>query len=203
MPKKTDDPKTAPVTAPDTAKAAAEPDGKQPQTTAPQLAVLGQYVKDLSFENPNAPASFQAKEPPKIDVAVDLRANRMAEEVYEIDLKFSAKATQGEKTAFVAELVYTGLFGIKNVPEDQLEAVCLIECPRMIFPFARRVLADTTRDGGFPPLMLDPIDFVGLYRQRVADRAEKEKAEKEKAEKSGAGKGGSNADAAETPDSVN
>lgn len=165
MANKTDGPKT-----PD---AATTPEGPQAETTAPQLAVLGQYVKDLSFENPNAPASFQAKEPPKIDVAVDLRANRMAEEVYEIDLKFSAKATQGDKSAFVAELVYTGLFGIKNVPEDQLEAVCLIECPRMIFPFARRVLADTTRDGGFPPLMLDPIDFVGLYQQRVADRAKK------------------------------
>jgi len=148
--------------------------GDQAQNgTAPQLAVLGQYVKDLSFENPNAPASFQAKEQPNIDVAVDLRANRMAEEVFEIDLKFSAKASQGEKTAFVAELVYTGLFGIKNVPEEQLEPVCLIECPRMIFPFARRVLADTTRDGGFPPLMLDPIDFVGLYQQRLAEREEK------------------------------
>ena len=143
------------------------------KTTAPQLAVLGQYVKDLSFENPNAPASFQAKEQPKIDVAIDLRANRMAEEVFEIDLKFSAKATHGEKTAFVAELVYTGLFGIKNVPPEQIEAVCLIECPRMIFPFARRVLADMTRDGGFPPLMLDPIDFVGLYQQRLAERKEK------------------------------
>ncbi len=142
-------------------------------TAAPQLAVLGQYVKDLSFENPNAPASFQAKEQPKIDVAVDLRANRLAKDVFEIDLKFSAKATQGEKTAFVAELVYTGLFGIKNVPEEQLEPVCLIECSRMIFPFARRVLADTTRDGGFPPLMLDPIDFVGLYQQRLAEREEK------------------------------
>lgn len=147
--------------------------GPQQQSNAPQLAVLGQFVKDLSFENPNAPASFQAKEPPKIDVAVDLRANRMAEEVFEIDLKFSAKASQGDKTSFVAELVYTGLFGIKNVPDEQLEAVCLIECPRMIFPFARRVLADTTRDGGFPPLMLDPIDFVGLYQQRLAERAEK------------------------------
>jgi preprotein translocase subunit SecB len=166
MSNETDDPKTEEGTA-----AAGSTDAQG--GTAPQLAVLGQYVKDLSFENPNAPASFQAKEPPKIDVAVDLRANRVAEEVFEIDLKFSAKANQGEKTSFVAELVYTGLFGIKNVPEDQLEAVCLIECPRMIFPFARRVLADTTRDGGFPPLMLDPIDFVGLYQQRLAERAEK------------------------------
>jgi preprotein translocase subunit SecB len=160
----------------DDPKALAGADGgdeQEQQNTPPQLAVLGQYIKDLSFENPNAPASFQAKEQPKIDVAVDLRANRMAEEVFEIDLKFSAKATQGEKVAFVAELVYTGLFGIKNVPADQLEAVCLIECPRMLFPFARRVLADTTRDGGFPPLMLDPIDFVGLYEQRIAERQEK------------------------------
>ncbi len=166
MSKKTPDPKKQ-------NDAAAAPDGPQQKTDAPQLAVLGQYVKDLSFENPNAPASFQSKEPPKIDVAVDLRANRMAEDVFEIDLKFSAKAVQGDKTSFVAELVYTGLFGIKNVPEEQMEAVCLIECPRMIFPFARRVLADTTRDGGFPPLMLDPIDFVGLYQQRLAEREQK------------------------------
>jgi preprotein translocase subunit SecB len=165
MSKKTDAPKKE--------AAAAVLEGQQQATDAPQLAVLGQYVKDLSFENPNAPESFQAKEPPKIDVAVDLRANRMAEEVFEIDLKFSAKALQGDKTSFVAEVVYTGLFGIKNVPEEQMEAVCLIECPRMIFPFARRVLADTTRDGGFPPLMLDPIDFVGLYQQRLAEREQK------------------------------
>ncbi len=158
---------------PEAGGAAAGSGAQNQSTDAPQLAVLGQYVKDLSFENPNAPSSFQAKEPPKIDVAVDLKANRMAEEVFEIDLKFSAKAAQDDKTSFVAEVVYTGLFGIKNVPDEQLEAVCLIECPRMIFPFARRVLADITRDGGFPPLMLDPIDFVGLYQQRLSERAEK------------------------------
>ncbi len=117
------------------AGAAADPGGAAEEPLA-QLALMAQYVKDLSFENPNAPNSFQDSESPKIDVSIDVRARRVGDEHYEVELKFAVKATQKEETAFVAELQYGGLFGIRNVPEEHLEALCLIECPRLLFPFA-------------------------------------------------------------------
>ena len=129
----------------------------------PQVAILTQYVKDLSFENPNAPASLQTTEQPRIDVNVSVNAKRGGDNVYEVELKISAKATAGDTTAFVIDLLYAGLFGLTNVPEDALEPFLIIEAPRIIFPFARRIIADSVRDGGFPPLMLDPIDFASLY----------------------------------------
>ncbi|ABS62870.1 protein-export protein SecB [Parvibaculum lavamentivorans DS-1] len=134
---------------------------------APQLRVLTQYVKDLSFENPNAPQSLgPADEQPSINVRVDVGVKRMSATDFEVALKIGAEATVKDKAMFLVELDYAGLFRVVNVPEQDLEAVLVIECPRQIFPFARRILADTTRDGGFPPLMIDPIDFVGLYNQR-------------------------------------
>ncbi|WP_310498153.1 protein-export chaperone SecB [Sandarakinorhabdus sp.] len=129
----------------------------------PQVAILTQYVKDLSFENPNAPNSLQAQTQPKIDVNVGVNAKRAAENVYEVELKISAKAEVDGDVSFMVELVYAGLFGLQNVPEEALEPFCIIEAPRLLFPFARRIVADTVRDGGFPPLMLDPIDFGALY----------------------------------------
>jgi preprotein translocase subunit SecB len=129
----------------------------------PQVAILTQYVKDLSFENPNAPASLQNQEQPRIDVNVAVNAKRAADNVFEVELKISAKAIAGEQTAFVIDLLYAGLFGLQNVPEEALEPFLIIEAPRIIFPFARRIVADCVRDGGFPPLMLDPIDFASLY----------------------------------------
>jgi preprotein translocase subunit SecB len=129
----------------------------------PQVAILTQYVKDLSFENPNAPASLQNQEQPRIDVNVAVNAKRAAENVFEVELKISAKAIAGDQTAFVIDLLYAGLFGLQNVPEEALEPFLIIEAPRIIFPFARRIVADCVRDGGFPPLMLDPIDFASLY----------------------------------------
>jgi len=133
---------------------------------APSLSINAQYVKDLSFENPNAPHSLtQAANRPQIEVNVDVQARGLASNTFEVDLHITATAKHGEATAFVVELVYAGLFTLRNVPADQLEAVCLIECPRLIFPFARRIVADATRDGGFPPLLLDPIDFFQLYRR--------------------------------------
>lgn len=132
-----------------------------------QLRVLTQYVKDLSFENPNAPQTLgPAEEQPSINVRVDVGVRRMSATDFEVALKIGAEATVADKTMFLAELDYAGLFRLTNVPEADLEAVLVIECPRQIFPFARRILADATRDGGFPPLMIDPIDFVGLYQQR-------------------------------------
>mgnify|MGYP002778085392 CR=1 FL=1 len=129
----------------------------------PQVAILTQYVKDLSFENPNAPASLQAQGQPKIDVNVGVNAKRAADNVYEVELKISAKAEIDGAATFMVELLYAGLFGLQHVPDEALEPFCIIEAPRILFPFARRIIADAVRDGGFPPLMLDPIDFGALY----------------------------------------
>ena len=126
-----------------------------------------QYVKDLSFENPRAPASLEPGQGrPEIQVQVDVRATALGSERYEVVLQLHVDAKSGGETGFVMELVYGGLFGLVNIPPDSLQALLLIECPRLLFPFARRIIADTTRDGGFPPLMLDPIDFASLYRRR-------------------------------------
>jgi preprotein translocase subunit SecB len=136
----------------------------------PQVSILTQYVKDLSFENPNAPASLQVEGQPRIDVNVGVNARRAADNMYEVELKISATATVGESTSFVVDLLYAGVFGLANVPEEALEPFLIIEAPRILFPFARRIVADATRDGGFPPLMLDPIDFHSLYMaQRGGD----------------------------------
>jgi preprotein translocase subunit SecB len=129
----------------------------------PQVAILTQYVKDLSFENPNAPASLQSTEQPRIDVNVAVNAKRAGDNVYEVELKITAKAMTGDDASFIVDLAYAGLFGLSNVPEEALEPFLIIEAPRIIFPFARRIIADSVRDGGFPPLMLDPIDFAALY----------------------------------------
>ena len=132
----------------------------------PRVAVRTQYVKDLSFENPAAPKSLSdAAGPPQIQVNVDVEAKPLGGNHYEIGLQITASAKHEEATAFVLELVYAGLFALENIPRDRLETVCLVECPRLLFPFARRVIADATREGGFPPLYLDPIDFGRLYRQ--------------------------------------
>jgi preprotein translocase subunit SecB len=147
--------------------------GEQP---LPQVSILAQYVKDLSFENPNAPASLQqGAGQPKIDINVNVAVKKQADDVYEVELKLAATATfDNGRTAFIAELLYGGVFGLRHVPEEHLELFLVVEAPRQLFPFARRILADATRDGGFPPLMLDPIDFAQLYfaRQAQIQRAE-------------------------------
>ena len=135
--------------------------------TAPQIALISQYVKDLSFENPNAPAVYQWQDQPNIDVQFNIGADKVGDEVIEVSLKIEVKATAPQGTAFAVELLYAALFGMRNVPEDQVQPFMLAEAPRLIFPFARRVLADAIRDGGFPPLLLDPIDFGGLYMQQA------------------------------------
>ncbi len=134
-----------------------------------QISVLGQYIKDLSFENPTPAQTIQklANEKPSMNINVNLNAQQLGDDVYEVDLKITATAVSGEETAFVAELLYSGLFGIKNLPEEQLQPFLMIEAPRQTFPFARRILSDVTRDGGFPPLMLEPIDFASLYQQQL------------------------------------
>lgn len=134
-----------------------------------QVGILAQYVKDLSFENPNAPASLQklTEAKPSIDVGINVNARQIGEDVYEVDLKITANAKHDQEAAFIVELLYSGLFGAKNLPAEALQPFLLIECPRLLFPFARRVISDATRDGGFPPLMLEPIDFSNLYVQHL------------------------------------
>lgn len=138
--------------------------------SALMIRVLGQYVKDLSFENPNAPDSLRGQGQPEIDLSVDVRARSLDAETFEVELVLSANASSSGSQLFIAELTYAGLFSIRNLEERAREPFLLIECPRLIFPFARRILADATRDGGFPPLMLEPVDFAALYRQQLADK---------------------------------
>lgn len=133
----------------------------------PAVGVISQYVKDLSFENPNAPAVFQWQGQPQIDVNFNIANAQVADDVHEVTLKINVSAKSADKAAFAVELVYAGLFGIRNIPEDQMAPILLAQAPAMLFPFARRVLADAVRDGGFPPLMLDPIDFGTLFMQQA------------------------------------
>jgi preprotein translocase subunit SecB len=147
------------------APAAAKPATDEPPR--PLINVMSQYVKDMSFENPNAPASLAlGANNPEIAVNVQVNAEALKDQSYEVTLHISAKAVSGETVAFVAELTYAGQFAVSNATREILPAILLIECPRMLFPFARRVIADATRDGGFPPLLLSPIDFLALYRQQ-------------------------------------
>ena len=143
----------------------------QAQPGQVQVGVLGQYVKDLSFENPGAP--FPPGGPqgqPTINIAVDVQARRRSEDTYEVDLRISADAKAQDQAVFMAEVLYGGMFLLRNVPQESVEPFLLIEGPRLLFPFVRRILADLTRDGGFPPLMVEPIDFAQLYRQRLAQQ---------------------------------
>ncbi len=139
------------------------------ENEAVQIGILGQYIKDLSFENPTPAQTLQklAQEKPSMDINVNLNARGVGENIYEVDLKITSTAKVGEDTAFVAELVYSGLFAAKNLPENTLQPFLMIEAPRQLFPFARRIISDVTRDGGFPPLMLEPIDFAALYQQQM------------------------------------
>ena len=134
----------------------------------PRLSILTQYVKDLSFENPRAPMGLQPGQPrPEIQIQVDVQARQVGEEQFEVSLELNAEAKSGENTVFLMELTYGGVFALANIPADSLQPLLLIECPRLLFPFVRRIVSDVTRDGSFPPLMIDPIDFVALYRRRM------------------------------------
>ncbi len=145
----------------------------QPQQQAPQMRVLGQFIRDMSFENIMAQKGAPSDATPDVQVQVNLDAKkRSADHQYEsaIKLNVTSKVKDGDKTLFVLEIDYVGIFHIENVPDDQLHPFLLIECPRMIFPFLRRVVSDITRDGGFPPLNLENIDFLQLYRSELARR---------------------------------
>ncbi|MCO5132643.1 MAG: protein-export chaperone SecB [Xanthobacteraceae bacterium] len=138
----------------------------------PQLNVLAQYTKDLSFENPNAPKSLATQQQPSINIQINVGANNIAENEFEVVLSIEGKAESQGTVMFNFELAYAGVFRIVNVPQENLHPLVMIECPRLLFPFAREIIATAVRDGGFPPLMLDPVDFVGLYRQNMERQAE-------------------------------
>ena len=140
------------------------------EDSMPQAGIISQYVKDLSFENPNAPAVYQWQGNPRIDVQFNIGTAKLNDEIYEVTLQIDVTAT-AEQTAFKCELVYAGLFGLRNIADDQLQPFLLAEAPRILFPFARKIIADAAIEGGFPPLRLDPIDFTGLYLQSAAQAA--------------------------------
>jgi preprotein translocase subunit SecB len=134
-----------------------------------QLTVLAQYIKDLSFENPGAPQSLQGPgQNPQLKVGVNVHAQAKADEAYEVSLNLEVHAKSDSGVIYNVELVYGGLFRLRNIPQNVIQPVLFVDCPAILFPFMRRVLADVVRDGGFPPLMLDPIDFGRLYAQNLA-----------------------------------
>lgn len=137
----------------------------------PTVGVLNQYVKDLSVENPNAPAAYQWSEQPRIDVQVNIAANKITAEVHEVELKMTVRADADQGAMYIVELAYCGLVGIRNVPEEHAHAFLFAETPRLLFPFARGIIAEAVRDLGYPPLMLDPMDFGTLYQQQLQARA--------------------------------
>ncbi len=143
----------------------------------PAAGIITQYVKDLSVENPNAPDVFQWTDAPKVDVQFNIGAAPKGDQVTEVELKINISSVGEKGTAYLVELSYCGLIGLRNIPEEQAHAFLFAEAPRILFPFARRVVADAVRDAGFPPLMVDPIDFNGLYAQQLAAKRARDDAE--------------------------
>ncbi|SIR28482.1 protein translocase subunit secB [Rhizobium sp. RU35A] len=140
------------------------------ETQSPSLTILAQYTKDLSFENPGAPRSLQARDKaPSININVNVNANPLSPTDFDVVLTLNAEAKDDDKVVFAAELVYGGVFRITGFPQEHMLPVLFIECPRLLFPFARQIISDVTRNGGFPPLMIDPIDFGQMFAQRVAE----------------------------------
>jgi preprotein translocase subunit SecB len=135
-----------------------------------QLILNAQYIKDLSFENPRAPQSLiQQTQQPSVDINVDVKAQNLAPDVFEVVLTINATARNQEEPVFLVELVYGTVVTVKNAPQEMLAPLVLVETPRIVFPFARAIIANATRDGGFPPLMINPIDFAELLRRQQAD----------------------------------
>jgi len=136
---------------------------------APSMNLVGQYIRDLSFENPGAPGSLLAGGAnPAFNVSISTSVKQQNEEIYAVELTLNAKANRDETVLFNVELVYGGIFRLKGFAKEHMLPLLFIECPRMLFPFARQIIADATRNGGFPPLMIDPIDFAQMFQQRMA-----------------------------------
>jgi preprotein translocase subunit SecB len=144
--------------------------GPEPQMVVPQIGILAQYTKDFSFENPNAPRSLApGPQQPAISIQIMVDAAPMSETDVEVTLRLEGKAEAQGQFLFGFELLYGGVFRLQNVPPDTWQPMVMIECPRLLFPFAREIVATATRNGGFPPLLLEPVDFIGLYRKRLAE----------------------------------
>ena len=148
--------------------------GGAPETAdeaqGPGIRILAQFIRDLSFENPRAPDSLRGGQvQPQIELGVEMNARGREDGFYEVDLKLSAKANRDDGPVFVVELLYGGVFQIAGVGADDMEPVLLVECPRYLFPFARRIIAEVTSEGGYPPFLLDPIDFAAVYMARKAE----------------------------------
>lgn len=149
------------------------PDGAPFTGESPHLRVLSQYVKDLSFQNPMAAASSQAHESqPMIDMGVEVKSRPISDtgDAFEVDLRINVEAKRQDQTMFLIDLTYSGLFQFMNVSAEQIEPMLWIECPRLLFPFSRQILAEITREGGYPPLLINPIDFTPLYSAELRDR---------------------------------
>ena len=144
--------------------------GSGDPSEGPQAATLGQYIKDLSIENPNAPHVFQWQDQPRVDVQFSINVEKVSDDVHEVVIKLEVSARSDSGVQFMIDLSYGGLFGLRNFPEEALGPFLLVEAPRLLFPFARKIIADATVEGGFPPLRLDPIDFAGLYMQSAAQQ---------------------------------
>ncbi len=148
-------------------------DANAPQPTGPQIRILAQFMRDFSFENPRAPDSLRpSDQQPGMEMSVEMSARGRQDGLFEVDIKIGCTAKQGEAVSFQIELVYGGLFEIGNVPEVHLEPVLLIDCPRFLFPFARQIISDASTAGGFPPFMMEPLDFASIYQQRLAAQGE-------------------------------
>jgi preprotein translocase subunit SecB len=140
-----------------------------PAEAPPGIRVVAQFVRDLSFENPRAPDSLRSQAgPPQIELGVEVNARGRPDQLFEADLKLNVTAQSGGETLFHIELLYGGLFQLNGIAPEDMEPVLLIECPRYLFPYVRRLIGDLTGEGGFPPLLLDPIDFGAVYQSRLA-----------------------------------
>ena len=147
----------------------AAPPSQQPQQPQAQFRVLVQYTKDFSFENPNAPQSInQQAQQPKISIQINVSPKQLSNTDFEVELKLEGKAEVNDSTLFAFDLTYAGVFHLQGIPQDSIGPLVMIECPRILFPFAREIIASAIISGGFPPLLLDPIDFVALYQQKIA-----------------------------------
>ena len=147
-------------------------DGAAPAApdAVPNLSVIAQYTKDFSFENPNAPQSLlQQQQQPQIGIQINVNPRQIAVTDFEVELKLEGKAELSGNVLFAFDLNYAGVFRLTNIPQENFGPLLMIECPRLLFPFAREIISTAIANGGFPPLMLHPIDFVGLYQRRLAE----------------------------------
>ena len=176
------DPKATAGSAPTEPAVAPPGDGETPpanaQPAGPPITVNAQYIKDLSFEAPTAPGVFalMQKDEPRLNVNIDVSAKPLQGQIYEVILRVQADCKVADTTAFIVELAYGGMFNI-NVPGEHLQPILLIECPRLLFPYVRQIISDATRDGGFPPLLLSPVDFVAMYQDQLKRREDAQRSE--------------------------